>query len=174
MKNRVVEIDDNVVALEIIYKGTRLLCYIDKVDLPKAALIRGTWHINRNTSGHIDGVKTKIQINKVRKQIWLHNLIFEKSNPENVVDHIDHNTLNNVRNNLREVSKEQNAQNVSITLNSTTKCRNITIEDGKYRVRIGSHSFGRYNTLEEAQEVVRRERKNIFPLSSELDNKITI
>ncbi len=37
----------------------------------------------RNTSGHIDGVKTKIQINKVRKQIWLHNLIFEKSNPEN-------------------------------------------------------------------------------------------
>lgn len=94
MKNRVVEIDDNVVALEIIYKGTRLLCYID---------------------------------------------------------------------------------NVSITLNSTTKCRNITIEDGKYRVRIGGHSFGRYNTLEEAQEVVRRERKkNIFPLSSELDNKITI
>lgn len=112
MKNRVVEIDDNVVALEIIYKGTRLLCYIDKVDLPKAALIR--------------------------------------------------------------VSKEQNAQNVSITLNSTTKYRNITIEDGKYRVRIGGHSFGRYNTLEEAQEVVRRERKNIFPLSSELDNKITI
>ena len=88
MKNRVVEIDDNVVALEIIYKGTRLLCYIDK--------------------------------------------------------------------------------NVSITLNSTTKCRNITIEDGKYRVRIGGHSFGRYNTLEEAQEVVRRERKKIYflyPLS---------
>lgn len=94
--------------------------------------------------------------------------IFEKSNPENVVDHIDHNTLNNVRNNLREVSLEQVALNVSITLNSTTKCRNITIEDGKYRVRIGGHSFGRYNTLEEAQEVVRRERKKIYflyPLS---------
>lgn len=62
-----VETDDNVVALEIIYKGTRLLCYIDKADLPKIALIRGIWHINRNTSGHIDGVMIKIQINKVRK-----------------------------------------------------------------------------------------------------------
>lgn len=49
---------------------------------------------------------------------------------------------------------ECSKKNVSITLNSTTKCRNITIE--------------------EAQEVVRRERKNIFPLSSESDNKITI
>lgn len=66
MKNRVVEIDDNVVALEIIYKGTRLLCYIDKVDLPKAALIRGTWHINRNTSGHIDGVKILERLAKSR------------------------------------------------------------------------------------------------------------
>lgn len=174
MKNRVVEIDDVVAAIEILYKGTSLLCYINKQDLEKVSSIKGTWHINRNRSGNIDGVRTKVQVNGTRKQIWLHNFIFEKSNIENVVDHIDHNTLNNVRNNLREVSKEQNAQNVSITLNSTTKCRNITIEDGKYRVRIGGHSFGRYNTLEEAQEVVRRERKNIFPLYSELDNKITI
>lgn len=174
MKNRVVETDDNVTALEIICKGTRLLCYTDKVDLPEAALIRGTWHINRNTGGHIDGVRTEIQINKVRKQIWLHNLIFEKSDPENVAGHIDHSTLNNVGNNLGEVSKEQNAQNVSITLNSTAEYRNITIEDGKYRVRTGGHSFGRYNTLEEAQEAVRRERKNIFPLSSESDNRITV
>lgn len=69
MKNRVIEIDDNVVAIEIIYKETQLLCYINRVDLPKVASIRGTWHINKNTSGHIDGVKTKIQINKIRKQI---------------------------------------------------------------------------------------------------------
>lgn len=77
------------------------------------------------------------------------------------------NTLNNVRNNLREVSKEQNAQNVSITLNSTTKCRNITIEDGKYRVRIGGHSFGRYNTLEEAQMV--RFLQSLKILASDVD-----
>ena len=174
MKNRVVEIDDNIVAIEILYKGTKLLCYISREDLSRTASIKGTWHINRNRSGHIDGVKTKIQLNKDRRQIWLHNFIFEKTNPENVVDHIDHNTLNNVRSNLKEVSREQNAQNISTTLSNLTKCRNITIEDGKYRVRIGGHSFGRYNTLEEAQKVVRRKRRNIFPLSSELDSKTTI
>lgn len=109
MKNRVVEIDDNIVAIEILYRGTQLLCYINKEDLPKVSSIRGTWHINRNRGGYIDGVKTKIQINKVRKQIWLHNFIFEKSSSNSVIDHIDHNTLNNIRSNLREVSKEQNA-----------------------------------------------------------------
>lgn len=95
----------------------------------------------------------------------------KSQNPNNVIDHIDHNTLNNVRSNLREVSKEQNAQNISSTLSSTTHCRNVTIEEGKYRVRIGGKSFGRYNTLEEAKQVAERERRNIFPLSSELNNK---
>lgn len=174
MKNRVVEINDNIVAIEILYKGTQLLCYINREDLSKVASIKGTWHINRNASGHIDGVKTKIQTNMIRKQIWLHNFLFKKSNPNNVIDHIDHNTLNNVRSNLREVSKKQNAQNVSTTLNSTTKCRNITMEGNKYRVRIGGHSFGRYDTIEEAKQVAEKERKNIFPLSSALDNKIIL
>lgn len=43
----------------------------------------------------------------------------------------------------------------------------VTMEGEKYRVRIGRHSFGRYNTLEEAIDVAKKERKNIFPLSSE-------
>lgn len=167
MKNRVVEINDNVAAIEIRYKNTTLLCYINKTDLSKVASIKGTWHINRHKSGHIDGVKAKIQIDKVRKQIWLHNFIFNKLDPNNVIDHIDHNTLNNVRTNLREVSREQNAQNISTTLKSSTTYRNVTMEGEKYRVRIGRHSFGRYNTLEEAIDVAKKERKNIFPLSSE-------
>ncbi len=174
MKNRVVEISDEVVAIEIRYKNTMLLCYISRDDLSTAASIKGTWHINRNKSGHVDGVKTKVQVNKVRKQIWLHNFIFQKTDSNNIIDHIDHNTLNNVRANLREVSRKQNAQNISTILNSTTTYRNVTIDGGKYRVRIGRHSFGRYNTLEEALVVAKRERKNIFPLSSELNNKITL
>lgn len=47
MKNRVVEIDDDTVAIEILYKGTQLLCYVSREDLSKVSSIRGTWHINR-------------------------------------------------------------------------------------------------------------------------------
>lgn len=175
MKNRVIEINDDIVAIEILYKGTQLLCYINREDLEKVSSIRGTWHININAKGHLDGVRTKIQVNKIRKQVWLHNFIFDKVNSDNVVDHIDHNTLNNVRSNLREVTKEQNSQNISTTLSkSITKCRNVTIERGKYRVRIGGRSFGFYNNLEEAREVAIRKRRIVFPISSELDNKVTI
>ena len=114
-------------------------------------------------------------MNKIRKQVWLHNFIFDKVNSDNVVDHIDHNTLNNVRSNLREITKEQNSQNISTTLSkSITKCRNVTKERGKYRVRIGGRSFGFYNSLDEAREVAIRKRRIIFPISSELDNKVTI
>lgn len=42
MKNRVVEIDDDIVAIEILYKGTQLLCYVSREDLSKVSSIRGT------------------------------------------------------------------------------------------------------------------------------------
>ena len=174
MKNKVVEINDDIVALEIIYKKESFLGYINKQDLEKVSSIRGTWHLGRSGSGHIDGIRTKVQKDGVRKQIWLHNFIMDKTNPDNVIDHIDHNTLNNTRDNLREVSKVQNAQNISTTLKSATHCRNVTIENGRYRVRINGISFGSYTTLEKAKEVAEKERQKIFPITSNLNNKIIL
>ena len=174
MKNKYVEIDDETIAIEINYKGDTYNTYIDKQDLDKADSVKGTWHIAKNRTGHIDGVKTKVQINKVRKQIWLHNHILDKEDDTNVIDHIDHNTLNNRRSNLREVSKLVNAQNVSRTVKSKTGIRNVTMEGNRYRVRIKGYSFGSYSTLEEAVKVADRERKKIFPEYSELDEKINI
>lgn len=174
MKNRIVEIDSDTVGIVIYYKGKNLICYIDREDLMKVSQFKGTWHINRNRTGHIDGVKTKVQIDKVRKQYWIHNVIMNKSNPNNVIDHVDHNTLNNRKSNLREVTPIENAQNISTLLKSNTKHRNVTLEDGKYRVRIKGISFGRYNTLGEAIKIANAERKKLFPKSSDVNNKINI
>lgn len=172
MKNEVIIIDENTCAIVIVYKGNKFYTYIDKEDLEKVSKFKTTWHLNVNRTGNIDGVRTRVQLNKNRTQIWLHNIILEKENETNIIDHIDHNTLNNKKSNLREVTKEENAQNISITLNSTTKNRNITKEDDKYRVRINGKSFGRYNSLEEAKEIAEIERKKIFPKSSSLNNKV--
>lgn len=98
-----------------------------------------------------------------------------KNNPDNIIDHIDHNTLNNRKSNLREVSPIENAQNISTLLNfSATKHRNVTLENGRYRVRIKGISFGAYKTINEAIKVADMERKKIFPKSSNINNKINI
>lgn len=45
------------------YKGNEIFCYIDKQDLDIVSSIKGTWNLAVNRSGHIGGVKTKVQKN---------------------------------------------------------------------------------------------------------------
>lgn len=71
----------------------------------------------------------------------MHNMIMSKTDENNVIDHINHNTLDNRKSNLRELSKKDNATNTSVD-KSKTGIRNVTIENGKYRVRIKGISFG--------------------------------
>ena len=59
----------------------------------------------------VDGVRTKIQKEGVRKQYWMHNMIMSKTDENNV---INHNTLDNRKSNLRELSKKDNATNTSV------------------------------------------------------------
>lgn len=172
MKNKVVEFDENTLIIIINYKGQELSCFIDKEDLDKIN-IKGIWHIT-NKNNRIDGVRTKIQKNGIRKQIWMHNLILDKIDSNNIIDHIDHNPLNNRKSNLREITKRENSQNISPTLSSKTGHRNITIQNNRYRVRINNKSFGSYETLEEAIDVAKEKRKEIFHVSSELDEKIIL
>lgn len=174
MKNGIVISGDDAM-INITYKGSVYHCIIDKEDISKVSWIKGTWHICVNRSGQIDGVKTKIQTAHVRKQVWLHNYILCKENPNNVVDHIDHNPLNNRKSNLREVTPTENSQNITVQLpKSKTQYRNVTIERGRYRVRINGKSYGCFNSLDEAKLVADREREKVFPLTSKENGKIFI
>ena len=172
MKNKYKEEQDYYV-IYINYKDNQLECYVDKEDFQKVSSIKGTWHITNNRKGHVDGVRTKIQKEGIRKQYWMHNMIMSKIDANNVIDHINHNTLDNRRSNLRELSKKDNATNTSVD-KSKTGIRNVTIENGKYRVRIKGISFGRYDTLEEAKIIADKERSKIFPLYEENSERIII
>lgn len=147
-------VDGNIVYIDIIHKNKIYKCIIDLEDLDKVAFIKGTWHLNVNRNGHIDGVRTKIQKDKIRKQFWMHNIIREHS-ADKVVDHINHNTLDNRKENLRIITAQENSTNISINKKSTTGVRNIYFEKGRYSVRINNKRFGSYKHF-------RRSKSNSF------------
>lgn len=88
------------------------------------------------------------------------------SGDKNVVDHIDGNTLNNKKDNLRIVSQSQNCKNTSHSKKSKTKYPGISIlPTGKYKARITVNRkrihIGHFDNLEEAISA-RKEYENKY------------
>lgn len=168
MKNKYKIIGDTTIIF-IKYKDKILRCYVDTEDLKRINdFSKTTWHINMNRSNHLDGVKTKVQVNNIRTQYWLHNLILNNFD-NTVVDHFDGNTLNNKKSNLRIVTKNENATNIKIKKKSTSGHRNVTKDNNKFRVIFNKngvrYDFGRYDTVKEAKIIADKNRNIIFPLS---------
>ena len=137
---------------------------IDYENFDDVNSINTTWFVSYK-NGRIDGIKTKVQRNKERKVIWLHRLITHCP-CDKVVDHRNGDTLDNRRSNLRVVTSNENATNLSSISNySRSGLTNIYLEaDGKYRVRIKGISFGRYNNKSDAKKVRDNRLKKIFEL----------
>ncbi len=79
---------------------------------------------------------------KKRKDFQIHRLVaqefIDNLDGKPCVDHIDHNVLNNCVNNLRWVSKSQNAMNMKKHKNTLSKYKGISFHKGnaKWMVRI--------------------------------------
>lgn len=74
---------------------------------------------------------------KDHRSISLHRLLMNPS-PENVIDHINGNALDNRRCNLRECSKRQNAFNQRKHSDNTSGYKGVSkISSGKWRAEIG-------------------------------------
>jgi len=76
--------------------------------------------------------------------------------PENPLDHIDRNRLNNRIENLREVSRQCNARNANIRIDSPTGINGITRQSGykhwKVQIRVDGHTYylGSFRSFSEA------------------------
>ena len=166
MKNKY-EIIGDIIKIYINSRCKNYECIIDKDDFNKVCNIKTSWCLLYN-KGRIESVVTKIQTQKVRKSIKLHQLIMNNTT-DLVIDHINGNVLDNRKENLRLVTVAENNTNVKDYHVSSSGYQNIYLEkDGKYAVRIKPKRYGRYNTLEEAIRIRDEITINRFPLRYKL------
>ena len=172
MKNKVKIVED-VAVIEIVSKGEVFECIIDKDDLPIAKSIGTTWTISRSGSSRYISVRTYKYRDGKKVLYTLAHLILPPS--ENMlVDHINGNSLDNRRANLRTVSASGNRQNL-INLVSTNKSgiRGVSWYKplGKWRAKVcvnkKHYHLGYYNSVEAAEQVVKEFRRKNMPYSLE-------
>ena len=131
-----------------------------KVDRYKTAIKKGNVVGSISNQGYL---RTCINY----KSYKLHRLIFMMfyGYMPVEIDHVNGNKTDNRIENLREVSHSQNEWNKSKTVRNTTGIKNITFENGKWRVRVGANNktinVGVFDNLELA-ELVAQEARNKY------------
>lgn len=110
------------------------------------------WHLLKDKNNYY-AVRITC-INKVKSGIRMHRVIM-RTPPELVVDHIDHNGLNNQKGNLRNCTISQNNKNVIST--GRSKFLGVYFSEGKYikaQIKINGKttSLGLFKTEEEAAQ----------------------
>lgn len=109
---------------------------------------------------------------KPKSRVFIHRMVVDA--PQGfVVDHINHNTLDNRRCNLRIVTVAENAQNQRLPKNnaSGTMCVFYDKDSKMWRAIINRNGKviyrKRFKCLEDATEAVRQKRAELLPFSQE-------
>ena len=144
------------------FKGEKREFLIDTADLPLVS--EHKWHGVLYAYGENIAIRTTIKVNGKQKCLRLTRLLIEAPS-ELDVDHIDGNSLNFRRRNLRVVEHYVNVHNRNTPVGKSGY-RNVLFKGGKYRVAIrvkGKHcTFGNgFNTAEEANEYAIAVRKQL-------------
>jgi len=148
--------------------GTIVETIIDTVDFPKVDAFSGRWYASPNNGRR----KPYVTIECHRVRYHLSRIILDTPNGL-VADHINQNTLDNRRSNLRIATIAQNAQNQMLQRRSSSGVRGVYYQTDrkKWHATIklnGKKKFlGLYDTLEEAEKVTKNARKEYMPFSQE-------
>ncbi len=146
---------------EIFEVGTRVIeliqgyyVIVDESDFERVSKYKWCVHIHRRKNGLINGPYAQSKING--KWILLHRFILGLQDPNMKVDHINHDGLNNCRNNLRLCTNQQNQGNRRKQPNTSSKFKGVSWykRDKKWRSSIkvdGKHiNLGRFDIERDA------------------------
>jgi hypothetical protein len=133
------------IEIPVYYKDEIKYSKIDDEDYSKVKDIK--WLLNNNNYA-FSRINTGAP-SPATKLISMHQLIKGKSlNKKLVIDHINGNRLDNQKNNLRYLTKSQNAQNIHH--NKEERGINFDKSRNKWQARFSRTFIGRYDTKEEA------------------------
>ena len=178
-KNNTYEIDGDITHIYITnQKGQQFDVLIDTEDLQRLINLDQSWHIKWEPISQNYYVRSSYYEynDKLGKKklfnLYLHSFIINAEQGE-TVDHIDHNTLDNRKINLRRTEKKKNLQHrKGANSNSTTGVRNVHLITGYkdkqyYKVQImkdGIHHVWDFalNEFKEACKFAEQKRKELF------------
>jgi hypothetical protein len=125
------------------------------IDIEDLALVSGIkW--TTSLEKHHRYATGNIKIGKNYKGIKMHRLILGVSDKSVKIDHKNHNTLDNRKENLRISSNAQNMHNMTFTRNSTSGIKGITKKGNRWECRIQLNGkriqIGCFSSIEEALE----------------------
>jgi hypothetical protein len=154
--------------------GSTIETRISTSDLPKVKEFPNTWCASwqENTRSFYVLGHAPVKDNK-RKRISLQRWIFNE--PEGlVIDHINHDTLNNTRENLRAITNAQNQQNrKGAPISSGSGIRGVYWykRDKKWKVKITLNNkgidMGNFNDIKEAEKAAILARSKYMNYSEE-------
>jgi hypothetical protein len=167
------EIRGDIVAIKLKNKkGEEYETLIDLDDFDKVDELNLSWHLKWDKGmetyyckatkylGYVDG-KPKYQT------VHLHAVII--NNQKEDVDHINHNTLDNRKSNLRIKNRQDNSlHRLGSNKNSTTGVRNVSYSKvtNKYIVQLQINGknvvFGKFDKLEDAAKCAEENRKKYY------------
>lgn len=156
--------------------GQILECLIDTEDLPLVEDIKNCWYAQKSHKEKNWYIKNRRRTGPRKEgkvvEKMIHRIIMDAP-PKFVVDHINHNTLDNRKCNLRIVSQSINTQNHlgPNDNNMSSRERNVTWDKAreKWMVKIQAHGkkifIGRFESLEDAKKASECARTIYFPHS---------
>ncbi len=140
---------------------------VAKVDIEDLPLVgQYNWHVVPR--GSCLYAENRTGVGDLKKSLKMHRLIMGLTNEKADVDHINHDTLDNRRSNLRVCEHSENSRNCIVSKNNKIGLKGVSFEKytGKYKAQITVNykgmNLGRYDTPEEAHKVYIEAAKKFY------------